>query len=338
MSSGKRVVVTGGTGYLGSRVVWDLASDPSVGEVVCVTHGCSGTEAVRLDRFGPAVESGKVGIVPIGGDPFDGLRGVLRGADAVIHLAALYDTGYSPDAVERIATSNLTLSCALFSTTLAEAPSARLVMAGTMSSFDGDGSYAPANVYAASKKAMEDVAAGFHGLDAVTLRLPDTYGERDHRGKVMNLLTDALLAGKPFRFMKSAAQELSLLHVVDASRAFRDAVLGDMHPSGREYSLVSRGWHVKLVEMALMVGRHISGIAPSLCDVSFGNEPTTALPDAGPAPDDWLDRSVSSDAWPVWFERIGPYVADRIDIARRTGRPLRPDLAGGDAGEPAGER
>ena len=78
--SGKRVVVTGGAGFVGSNIVRQL-----------LTHGAS---VVVLDDFFTGVEdnlpSGEARLEVVRGSvtDFDVVRGVMKGADVVIHEAA----------------------------------------------------------------------------------------------------------------------------------------------------------------------------------------------------------------------------------------------------------
>jgi nucleoside-diphosphate-sugar epimerase len=74
--SGLRVVVTGGTGNVGTSLVQALARDPAVGEVVALAR--------RATAFPDAgVRFAQVDVVR------DDLEAVFRGADAVVHLAWL---------------------------------------------------------------------------------------------------------------------------------------------------------------------------------------------------------------------------------------------------------
>lgn len=79
-----RVVVTGATGNVGTRLVERLADDPAVTEIVGVAR--------RRPDWHPAKTTWLVRDVATGDLP-----SVLRGADAVVHLAWLFQPSRDPD-------------------------------------------------------------------------------------------------------------------------------------------------------------------------------------------------------------------------------------------------
>lgn len=89
MVTGRKVVVTGATGNIGSRVVEALVADPGVDEVV----GLARRRPQDLPSDDPRTAARWVSLDltprPIGAPGPDPLDEVLRGADAVVHLAWL---------------------------------------------------------------------------------------------------------------------------------------------------------------------------------------------------------------------------------------------------------
>src|SRR3954471_11348237 len=84
---GKKVVVIGGAGLIGSHTV-DLLTKEDVREVVVYDNFVRGT----AENLSNALKDPRVRIHDVGGDVMqsDILESVLEGADGVFHLAALW--------------------------------------------------------------------------------------------------------------------------------------------------------------------------------------------------------------------------------------------------------
>lgn len=86
-SGGRRVVVTGATGNVGTSVVRALAADPEVGSVLGLARRRPPLEiaGVRWDTVDLSRD-----------DSEERLKGLLRGADAVVHLAWRFQPTHAP--------------------------------------------------------------------------------------------------------------------------------------------------------------------------------------------------------------------------------------------------
>jgi dihydroflavonol-4-reductase len=82
MAAGRRVLVTGGTGFIGSRLVKQLLARGD--NVRCYVRATSDTSALRTQ--GVEVVTGEL-------LDADALRAALEGCDVAFHLAAIYDIG-----------------------------------------------------------------------------------------------------------------------------------------------------------------------------------------------------------------------------------------------------
>ena len=84
---GKRILVIGGAGLIGSHVVEELLKE-EVEEVIIYDNFCRGT----LGNLEEALKDPRSRIFEIGGDILqtDILDAAMKGVDAVIHLAALW--------------------------------------------------------------------------------------------------------------------------------------------------------------------------------------------------------------------------------------------------------
>ncbi|RSN24004.1 NAD-dependent epimerase [Streptomyces sp. WAC 05977] len=87
-SSGKRIVVTGATGNVGTAVVRALGSDPEVGSIVGLARRPSRWESPKTEFVTADVAR-------------DDLRAVFDGADVVIHLAWLFQPTHRPEVTWR---------------------------------------------------------------------------------------------------------------------------------------------------------------------------------------------------------------------------------------------
>jgi len=97
-----------------------------------------------------------------------------------------------------------------------------LVNTGTAWQHYKNASYNPVNLYAATKQAFEDVLAYYveaHSLQAITLKLNDTYGPADPRPKLFTLLGQAA-RGKTHLEMSPGEQFLDLVYIDDVVEAF----------------------------------------------------------------------------------------------------------------------
>lgn len=179
---GKRIVVVGGAGFIGSHVVRELLST-DVGEVIIYDNLARG----KASNLGRALEDSRCYFFPDGGDirETDVLNSALAGADGVVHLAAmwlLHSKEYPRTAfdVNIQGTFNVLEACV-------KNDVQRLVYSSSASVY-GDAVEVPMteehpfnnrNFYGATKIAGEAMARAFHdryGLSYVGLRYMNAYG------------------------------------------------------------------------------------------------------------------------------------------------------------------
>lgn len=181
--------------------------------------------------------------------------------DVVVHLASLFIVHHQQSQVAELVQSNI-----LFGALLLEAMSActvrSFVNAGSFWQHYQGEAYNPANLYAATKQAFADILRYYveaHGIRAVTLELPDTYGPNDPRRKIVNILIDGARSGKSVGLTKGE-QILDLVHVDDVVEAIRAAVhlLASTEVANAVYS-VSSGQPVKLKDLVALVGSIVGG-------------------------------------------------------------------------------
>jgi UDP-glucose 4-epimerase len=224
---GKKIVVIGGAGFVGSHLVDQLLREP-VGQVVVLDNFVRGRRAnleqAAADRRVAVVEGSITDLVT--------LHRVLAGADGVFHLAALwlYECVHQPRAAVEVnigGTYNVVEAC--------QAAGVKRVVYSSSASVYGDALFTPmteehplANrtVYGATKIAGEQLFRAFneqHRLDYVGLRYMNVYGPRmDDRGAYVSVIMkvlDRIDRGERPVVFGDGSQAYDFVHVDDVARA-----------------------------------------------------------------------------------------------------------------------
>lgn len=210
------ILVTGGTGYIGSCLVKRLVNQGHAVTVVILKG--TGTEALQS-------YADKVDICIYDGSMESLTQGVTRARpDVAIHVASLFLVHHKPQDVDTLVASNI-----LFPTQLLEVLDAqgcrKLINVGTSWQHYNDAPYSPVNLYAATKQAFADMMAFYveaRGFKAITLKLFDTYGPGDMRPKLFTLLRRTAREGSLLK-MSPGEQTLDLVFIEDILDAFEMA-------------------------------------------------------------------------------------------------------------------
>lgn len=267
---GKKILVTGGAGTIGSNLV-DLLAEGGAREIVVLDNFVRGRRA----NLAKAMPSGVVEVVE--GDIRDAatVRKVTEGADLVFHLAAIRITqcAQEPRLANEVmvdGTFNVLEAAADAGVGKVIASSSASVygMAETFPTTERHHAYNNDTFYGAAKAFNEGMLRSFHamyGLDYVALRYFNVYGPRmDIHGLYTEVLIrwmERIEAGEPPLILGDGTQTMDFVDVRDIARANVLAAESDVTD---EVFNVASGTETSLRELAdgLLEAMGASGLEP----------------------------------------------------------------------------
>lgn len=254
---GKKILVIGGAGLIGSHVIDELVKE-DVGKIIIYDNFVRGT----AENLEIALRDPRVKVFDVGGDICqpDILKAALDGVDGVYHLAALWllqchEYPRSAFGVNVEGTFNVLEACV-------EKNIKRLVYSSSASVY-GDALEEPMtedhpfnnkNFYGATKIAGEAMATAFHyryGLPVAGLRYMNVYGPRqDYQGAyiaVIMKMLDAIDRGEGPTILGDGSEAFDFIYVGDCGRANICAMKAD---TAARYYNVGTGIRTSLKELA----------------------------------------------------------------------------------------
>jgi UDP-glucose 4-epimerase len=273
---GKRALVTGGAGTVGSHLVAELTRT-GVEEIVVVDNFVRG----RRENLSEAVNSGLVDVVD--GDIRDRelVAALMRGIDLVFHQAAIRITQCAEEprlALEVLVdgTFNIVEAAAREGVRKVVAASSASVygLAEEFPTTEHHHPYANDTLYGAAKTFNEGLLRSFHamnGLDYVALRYFNVYGPRmDVHGVYTEVLVrwmERISEGLPPLIFGDGSQTMDFVYVEDIARANILAMNADVTD---EVFNVASGVETSLADLARMLLK----VMGSDLEVQFGPERT----------------------------------------------------------------
>jgi UDP-glucose 4-epimerase len=235
--SGKRILVTGGAGFVGSHIV-DLLIDEDCSEIVAVDNMVRG----RPENLADAFARGPIRLIE--GDIRDRalMESLVKNADIVFHQAALRITQCAEEprtALEVMvdATYDLLESCVKHKVKKVIAASSASIygMADSFPTTESSPPYNNRTLYGAAKAFNEGLLRGFnemYGLDYVALRYFNVYGPRmDIHGVFTEVLIrwmERIAAGNPPLIFGRGDQTMDFVYIRDVARANIAAAKADV--------------------------------------------------------------------------------------------------------------
>jgi UDP-glucose 4-epimerase len=255
----RKVVVTGGTGFIGSHLVTELLKG---GDEVHVVDDLSFGDRRRL--------STSTTLHACDVRDCEALRRILVGSDVVFHLAAISSVPLSLDDPVRVASVN-----ALGTVSVLEAARQcgvrRVVFSSSSAVYGEQGGLLredmparPQSPYGLSKLEGELAAAMFHrlyGLQTVSLRYFNVYGAGQSvdspYAAVITRFLEATKTGLPLPVTGDGLQTRDFVHVADVVRANIRAAASPRIGSGETINIAS-GVETSILELAAMFGGQIT--------------------------------------------------------------------------------
>lgn len=240
---GKRYLVTGAAGFIGSHLAEELARRGAV--VRAFTRYNSQASVGWLADTDPAL---RARIEIHAGDIRDAqsVRSAMRGCDGVLHLAALIGIPYSYESPEAYAKTNV-LGTLNILEAARESGVERVVHTSTSEVYGTalsvpiaeDHPLQAQSPYAATKIAADKLAESYHrsfGLPVVTLRPFNTFGPRQSERAVIPAIISQILAGRGEIRLGALEPTRDLNFVSNTVEAFLAALESPPACDGRAYN------------------------------------------------------------------------------------------------------
>ena len=209
-----KILITGATGYIGSRLVVALRQVDH--EIYAVARQTSDTNAIR-DYVS--------GIIYI--SPHEQLYQQIKlsHCDVLINLMGSYTSAHDENSLRMLMEDNIVAPMTVCDAAAAAGIKKIIATASVQQSFSGESADDPINAYGATRNAFEAMLkswSDFYGISVTVLTLFDTYGADDKRGKVFNLVR-RLHDGESID-MSPGEQKLYQLYIDDVVAGYLKAI------------------------------------------------------------------------------------------------------------------
>ena len=212
-----KILVTGGTGFIGSRLCKRLIDlDYKVSTICRETSSYDNINNIK-DKLNIFIYDNNINSLI---EYFN-----IEKFDLVIHLASSSILEHNKDNIDSIIDSDIK-----FSTHILEAMRYsncnKIINTSSYGKHYNNEVYNPCSIYAIMKQTFEDVLKFYSEdfeIDYITLELFDTYGENDKRSKILNLMHKCALENITLDMTKGE-QILDLSYIADVIDAYIIAI------------------------------------------------------------------------------------------------------------------
>lgn len=261
------ILVTGGCGYIGSRLVPLLASDQEVNRIVVLDNLDTGSPRSLFGSLDKTVEF-RQGDVREYGD----VESAMRGVDRVVHLAAITGATSTHERPEETRAVNcggsenvLRAAIKLDIDTVVFASSCNIYGRATSTHLDETTDPVPINPYAEAKLEAEQLVSEYcdgRDLQGIVLRMSTNYGTAPavRFNLVVNKFVFRALTDRPLTVYGDGNNWRPFIHVEDAARAYRHAVVKPGNWTKQIYNVGSTEENYRIAEIADIISDEVASV------------------------------------------------------------------------------
>ena len=209
----KKALVTGSSGYVGAKLVKHLN-----------LKGWEVHEVLRDKMHVPQSSQNHASSIKrhLTDCSLPSLETIIQSVnpDCVFHLASHFVVNHDCKDIESLINSNIRFGVNLLEA-IKRVGKCILVNAGTHWQYGDVNRSGPINLYAATKSALQiiiDYYSKYSGIKAISLIFYEIYGEDDLRGKIYNLMADAIESSSPLN-LSLGYQKTFFVHIDDVCNA-----------------------------------------------------------------------------------------------------------------------
>jgi dTDP-glucose 4,6-dehydratase len=260
MTRGKRVLVTGGAGFISSNVIRYLL-EATAYEVVSLD---ALTYAGNLENLADVMSHPRLAFVHGDIRDADLVRELVENVEVIVNAAAESHVEKSiADGASEFVTTNVEGTQILLDA-IRRTPVERFVLVSSSEVY-GTAEYAPMDEehplnprspYAATKAGADRLAYSYfvtYGLPIVVVRPFNNYGPRQHPEKVVPRFVTQALRGEPLTIHGDGHATRDWLYVEDDAEAIRAAIEAPLEDVAGEVVNVATGVDISVAEIAAMV-------------------------------------------------------------------------------------
>ncbi len=225
--SNKKILITGGSGYIGKNIIQNLSKKY---EIKYLTRNLNdkNRQSIFIKNNFHSVNAAVGKFKP----------------DLVLHLASLFIVNHKSKDINNLIDSNIKFGSFLLESMKLNKID-EIINIGTSWEYKNSHDYNPVNFYAATKNAYEKILFYYYktmNLKILNLKLYDTYGPSDDRGKIISKIIESVKSEKKLK-LSPGNQILDIIHIndlIDAIKISLEIFNSKQRKFFKTYSLLSK--------------------------------------------------------------------------------------------------